>query len=74
MVKIIITGIEFSLVREPVKDMPDQYMMVPAWNFIGDVGNPLGNEYGDCEEKSILALSAIDGSIITDYQHMTDPK
>ena len=73
-IEIKITRIEFGLVREPIKDNPDQYMMVPAWNFIGDVGNPSWNQYGECEGKSILALSAIDGSIITDYQNMTDPK
>lgn len=73
-IEIKITRIEFGLIREPIKDNPDQYMMVPAWNFIGDVGNPSWNQYGECESKSILALSAIDGSIITDYQNMTDPK
>lgn len=73
-IEITITRIEFGLVREPLKDNPDQYMMVPAWNFLGNIDNPSRNEYGDCEDKSVLALNAIDGSIITDYQNMAEPK
>lgn len=75
LVKINITDIEFGLVREPVKDNPDQFMMVPAWNFIGNIGDDTWDDrYGYGQNKSILALNAIDGSIITDYQDMTDPK
>ena len=67
---IEITQIEFGMVREPVKDNPNQYMMVPAWNFIGNIKSSTANE----TEKSILALSAIDGSIITDYETILAPK
>ena len=67
---IQITRIDFGLVREPVKDNPNQYMMVPAWNFVGHIKNDWFEE----PEQSILALSAIDGSIITDYQSICDPK
>ncbi len=72
-VDISITGVEFGMVREPVKDNPDQYMMVPAWNFIGNLGTselPDGANDG----KSMLTLSAIDGSIVTNYEEMVDPK
>lgn len=72
-VDISITDVEFGMVREPVKDNPDQYMMVPAWSFIGSIGSselPSGAYDG----KSMLTLSAIDGSIVTDYEEMVNPK
>lgn len=73
--EINITGVEFGMVREPVKDNADQFMMVPAWNFIGNMGNTdFDDSYGEGNEKSILALSAIDGSIITDYAGIVYPK
>lgn len=73
--KINITRIDFGMVREPVKDNPDQFMMVPAWNFVGNIGGVISEDrYGDYQEKSILALSAIDGSIITDYSSIVPPK
>ena len=63
-VEISITGVEFGMVREPVKDTPDQYMMVPAWNFVGNFGSTVwDNDFGG---KSMLTLNAIDGSIVTD--------
>lgn len=62
--QIDISRIEFGMVREPIKDKPDQYMMVPAWNFIGNINSGMFEE----QEKSILALSAINGSVITDYE------
>ncbi len=68
--EITILRIEFGMVREPVKDNSDQYMMVPAWNFIGDVKT----DWMQNQEKSILVLNAIDASIITDYESITDPK
>ncbi len=71
--EINITGVEFGMVREPLKDTPDQYMMVPAWTFIGSIGSselPSGAYDG----KNMLTLSAIDGSIVTDYEEMVDPK
>ncbi len=74
-VEITITRIEFGMVREPLKDNPDQFMMAPAWNFVGNIGNSAkADKYGDFQEKSILALSAIDGGIITDYLPMLEPK
>ncbi len=73
-IDINITGIEFGMVREPLKDNPDRFMMVPAWNFTGDLGNTVWDESDCVQGKSILALSAIDGSIITRYDEMTDPK
>ena len=69
-VDITINKIEFGMVREPVENNPDQYMMVPAWNFIGNVESEYVEDYG----KSILALTALDGSIITDYESATEPK
>ena len=73
--EINITGVEFGMVREPVKDNADQFMMVPAWNFIGDMGNTdFDDKYGEGSGQSILALSAIDGSIITDYAGIVYPK
>ena len=71
---IKINIIEFGMVREPVKDNPRQFMMVPAWSFIGDIDNIALNESGACEKKCILALNAVNGSIITYYQPMVDPK
>ena len=68
--EITILRIEFGMVREPVKDNSDQYMMVPAWNFIGDVKI----DWMQNQEKSILVLNAINGSIITDYESIADPK
>lgn len=68
--EITITQIEFGMVREPVKNDPDRYMMVPAWNFIGSINNGLFVE----QDKSILALSALNGSVITDYQSIVAPK
>lgn len=77
--EISITKIEFGMVREPIKDNPDEYMMVPAWNFIGEVKTNFfeGNthEYeSEEQEKSILVVNAINGSIVTDYESITDPK
>lgn len=77
--EISITEIEFGMVREPVKDNPDEYMMVPAWNFIGEVKTNFlednTNQYeSEEQEKSILVLSAINASIITDYESIVDPK
>jgi hypothetical protein len=72
--KINITRIDFGMVREPVKDKEGQFMMVPAWNFVGNIGGIADDRYGDNQEKSILALSAIDGSIITDYSSIVPPK
>ena len=64
--KIEVTQVEFGMVREPIQNNPDQYMMVPAWNFIGNIG--------DEQDKSIVVLNAIDGSIITDYESILEPK
>lgn len=77
--EIYITKIEFGMVREQVKDNSDEYMMVPAWNFIGEVKTNFieddTDEYESQEqEKSILVLSAINASIVTDYESITDPK
>lgn len=68
--EITVKRIEFGMVREPVKDDPNNYMMVPAWNFIGDVKT----NWAEQREKSILALNALDGSVITDYESICDPK
>ena len=67
---IEITHIKFGMVREPLEDNPDQYMMVPAWDFIGNIKSGIVNEKG----KSIITLNAINGSIITDYESITEPK
>ena len=73
--EITITQIEFGMVREPVKDNPNQYMMIPAWNFIGDFKtNLFGDDTFEQCGKSILVLNAIDGGIVTDYETICDPK
>ena len=74
-ININITKVEFGMVREPVKGTTDQYLMVPAWNFYGDIQAGITNMdlSIDSKSKSILALSAVDGSIITDFEPMTNP-
>ena len=68
--EIAVTRIEFGMIREPVKDNPDQYLMVPAWNFIGDIKR----ERMFQQNKSILVLNALNGSIATDYESISHPK
>ena len=64
--KINIERIEFGMIRVPMKDDPDVFYMVPAWQFIGSrkeiaiSGNTPRNESG----KTFLVLNAIDGSVI----------
>lgn len=60
-VDINIERIEFGLVRIPVEDDINRYIMVPAWSF-------LGSKYEDSEiiqvDKSFMVVNAINGSII----------
>jgi len=67
--EIKITRIEFGMIREPLKNNLNQYIMVPAWNFVGDVKSDWVEE----TEKSISVINAIDGSIATDYESICNP-
>jgi hypothetical protein len=63
VVDIKIDSIRFGMIRVPVKDNPDTYYMIPAWQFAGskkEIGNSLYTESG----KTFLVLNALDGSII----------
>ncbi len=69
-VKIRVEKIKFGMERLPVKDNANQYLMVPAWNFVGSVENYFSEEVGELyeENKSIFVINAIDGSIISQSQ------
>ena len=62
-VKINIDRIVFGMIRVPVKDDPDTYFMIPAWQFIGskeEIPNPLSPEV-----KEILEAEGVDVSNVT---------
>lgn len=79
-VDIYIDSIVFGMIRVPMKDDPDTYYMIPAWQFVGskaekNVPLPEGlppelkaaaPAQSDYLEsgKTFLVLNAIDGSII----------
>lgn len=61
--------ITLGLTRIPVKDKPNEYMLVPVWDFFGmlktefnDQSKP--SEIFDHSATSFLTINAIDGSVI----------
>jgi hypothetical protein len=68
--------ITLGLMRLPVRDNANEYMLVPVWDFFGtrqeiyaepytDVdGNTATSATYDCSVNSFLTINAIDGSII----------
>ena len=71
-----ISRITLGLIRVPVKDKPNEYMLVPVWDFFGTEhveyngsvtgtdGKKKTSETFDCSDESFLTINAIDGSII----------
>jgi hypothetical protein len=65
-----IDRITLGLTRIAVKDKPDEFMIVPAWDFFGTVKVDYTPESGytgfvtSDAYKSFLTINAIDGSII----------
>ena len=69
-VTIYVDSVEFNLMMTMERDDVGSYIMVPVWDFIGDVtydqevftieGKPY---YGE-ENVAILTINAIDGTII----------
>jgi len=75
-IHVNITEVEFGMVREPVPDNKNLYYMAPAWNFIGNIhicASTMLNLELSGTEKSILALSAVDGSIVTGFESFNNP-
>ena len=64
---ICITQIELNLMRIMRKDKPGEYLIVPVWDFIGNVKQsydgeePKWSSFGD---QSYVTINAIDGSWI----------
>lgn len=64
-INITIDSIKFGMVRVPVKDNPDTYYMIPAWQFAGSKEELSVDRSGYSESgKTFLVLNALDGSII----------
>lgn len=59
-VDLTVTGIQLGLVRIKEKNNDDEYLMVPAWLFTGDVHM---ND-GDGTPTTLCIINAIDGSVI----------
>ncbi|MFA5676666.1 MAG: DUF6034 family protein, partial [Christensenellales bacterium] len=75
-IHVNITEVEFGMVREPVPNNKNLYYMAPAWNFIGNIhicASTMLNLELSGAEKSILALSAVDGSIVTGFESFNNP-
>ncbi len=73
-----ITSIKLGLMRLPIKDNPNEYTLVPVWDFFGTEHVEYNEQHldertqktstsadFDCTVKSILTINAIDGSVIT---------
>jgi len=64
-----IDRITLGLVRVPVKDQSDEYLLVPVWDFFGkrkvEFNDPQRQpEEYDHTDESFLTINAIDGSVI----------
>lgn len=59
--KIVITGINCKLMRVKIKDNSDEFYMLPAWEFIGEV--QVGESY-KMELGVIALINGLDGSVI----------
>jgi len=75
-VTLCVNKIEFGFVRLPVKDNIKQYMMVPAYNFVGGSENNVEEIGLNLSEtnKSILLINAVDGSIISNIRNQIEIK
>jgi hypothetical protein len=61
--------ITLGLTRIPVKDKPNEYMLVPVWDFFGTLKTEFNDqnkmsEESDYSAASFLTINAIDGSVI----------
>ena len=64
-VGINIDAVNFGMIRVPVKDNPETYYMVPAWQFAGTKTEKFTTSETYTESgKTFLVLNALDGSII----------
>jgi len=63
-VVIDIDAINFGMIRVPVRDNPETYYMVPAWQFAGTKTEKSAGETYTESGKTFLVLNALDGSII----------
>lgn len=64
---ITIIRIELNMMRIMRKDKPGEYLIVPVWDFIGDVQKSTDSELSrqsPPEEMSFVTINAIDGSWI----------
>ena len=69
--QINIDRIEFGMIRVPMKDDPDVFYMVPAWQFVGSRAEISWGNITDFESgKTFLVLNAPDGSIINTAFYM----
>lgn len=64
---IYITNIQLNLMRIMRKDKPGEYMLVPVWDFIGNVKQSFEGEepkLSSFTNRSYVTINAIDGSWI----------
>lgn len=71
-----ITKITLGFMRLPVKDKPDEFILVPVWDFFGSYkkeftqpvkdinGNTITSYENDCPDLSFFTINAIDGTVI----------
>ncbi|MEG0126040.1 MAG: DUF6034 family protein [Clostridia bacterium] len=58
-----IDRIVLGYTRVTIKNAPDRYQLIPAWDFMGYVTFPDGHKQGD-GNTSLLCVNAMDGTII----------
>ncbi len=64
---IYINRIELNMMRIMRKDKPSEYLIVPVWDFIGDVKQSFEGEeprLSSFQDRSYVTINAIDGSWI----------
>lgn len=65
-VSIDIDTVNFGMIRVPVKDAPETYYMIPAWQFAGtktEKSGTTGETYTE-SGKTFLVLNALDGGLV----------
>lgn len=64
--EIVIWTIKLGMMRIMRKDKPDEYLLVPVWDFIGNHKDIIGNkdEWLPFGAESFVTINAIDGSNI----------
>ncbi len=63
--QVYVTRISLGYMRVMWKDKPDQYLLVPVWDFFGYTQNTTrGSIHQNWPGNSLLTINAIDGTVI----------